>query len=148
MFCRKTDIFQMFSNRLGIAEVVIVLNQTIKQFFMFGSSNLSYLDWLEFFYSGMNWCCVYVRFTNGSRRLASAGKWFFPGRQFYQSIPVKLKHKSPANTILEYAIGLSPVPVTAYHYRQSIAAFLWIVGNKSGEVLYVPPGNNPLAICE
>ena len=44
-------------------------------------------------------------------------------------LPVKFQHESPANTIFENGVGLSPIPLTANSLGQRPTAFIGIVGD-------------------
>ena len=72
--------------------------------------------------------------------LPTAGEGFFPGRERNVPLPVKFQHESPANSIFECAIGLSPIPLTANSLGQRPTAFIGIVGDDLTEKIDVAGG--------
>lgn len=44
---KEDKVFEMFSNRLSIAQVMIVLNEAVEEFFFGCASNLHKLKWLN-----------------------------------------------------------------------------------------------------
>ena len=124
----------MFPNRLGVTEIMILLNQAVKELFMLGLSGQAELNGLELFHCGDNRRLVDIEFLSFfPLGLPTAGKGFFPGRECNVTLPVKLEHESSANPILEYAIGLSPIPFVANSQGQRSATFIRIVGDELTE---------------
>ena len=53
------------------------------------------------------------------------------------TIPVKLQHESPANTILKCAVGLNPITFAANSLGQCSTTLIRIVGNEFAEEIDV-----------
>jgi hypothetical protein len=54
----------MFPNRLGVTEIMILLNQAVKKLFMLGLSGQAELNGLELFHCGDNRRLVDIEFLN------------------------------------------------------------------------------------
>ena len=124
----------MFPNRLGVTEIMMLLNQAVKELFMLGLSGQEELNGLELFNCGDNSRLVDIEILSTFPfGLPTAGEGFFPGRECNVTLPVKLEHESSANPILEYAIGLSPIPFAANSQGQRSATLIRIVGDELTE---------------
>ncbi len=120
----------MFPNRLSVTEIMILLNQAVTKFFMPGSSGQAELNGLELFNCGYNRRLIDVEFLGFFLfGLSAAGEGPLPGRKCNVSLPVKLQHESPANSILEHAVGLSPIPFAANSQGQRSTTLIGIVGD-------------------
>jgi hypothetical protein len=61
---------------------------------------------------------------------------------------MKFQHKSPANSILERSVGLSPIPLTANSQGQGSTAFIGIVGDDLTEKVDVAGVYDTFTVCE
>lgn len=103
----------MFAYRLGVTEVMELLNKTVEQFFIRASSNLTKDNTLKFLYFG-----VYgvLRYGNFSRRFALGQGIVWCEFSWWKrevSLPLQLEHQATADNVFEIAIGLHPVPSSA-----------------------------------
>ncbi len=104
----------MLPNRLSVTEIMVLLNQAVKKLFMLASSDQTELNGLKFFNCGANRCQVDVEFLSFFQfDLPTAAEGFLSEGKCNVTLPVKFEHESPANPILEYAVGLNPIPFTA-----------------------------------
>lgn len=139
----------MFPNRLGVTKIMILLNQAVKKRFMLAFPDQTELNGLELFNSGENRCLVDVGFLDFfPLGLPPTSEWFLSWRKCNVALPVKLQHESPANPILECAVGLSPIPFMADSHRQSSTALVRIVGNELTEKANVVGGYGTSTVSE
>ena len=80
--------------------------------------------------------------------LPAAGKGFLSGWKSNIPLPVELQHESPANPILECAVGLSPVPFPADYLGQRSTALARIVGDNPTEKVDVVCAYSTFAVSE
>jgi hypothetical protein len=69
--------------------------------------------------------------------LPTAAEGFLSEGKCNVTLPVKFEHKSPANPILEYAVGLNSIPFTANSQGQGSTALIRIVGDELTEKIDV-----------
>ncbi len=102
---------------MAIAQVMIVLNETVEQFFCSGSPHL--LEFKRFYLREPTTHGALIEpyfpglFTINKR----IGGCAFFRRQPDMSGPVQLEHQTPADHILKGAVGLDPVPGQAQFFR-------------------------------
>lgn len=139
----------MLPNRLGVTEIMVLLNQAVKKLFIPGFSDQAKLNGLKFFNCGDNRCQVDVELFNFfSLGLPTAAECFLSGRECNIPLPVKFQHKSPANSIFEYAVGLSPIPLAANSQRQRSSALIRIVGDELTEEVDVVGAYGTFTVSE
>ena len=104
----------MFAYRLGVPQIMELLNKTVEQFFIGAFSNLTKGDRIKFFYFCMDGVLRYGnsfrRFTLGKRIIWCELPWW----KREMSLPLQLEHQAATDNIFEIAIGLYPVPGPAY----------------------------------
>ena len=124
----ENNIFQVLTNRLGIAQVMIMLDETIEQFFVGGSPHLFKMkQWADFFQPGIDWCCVYCnRFRPFSAILTGFAFW---RGLCDMSLPLKMEQQSPAYHIFWLSVMLCPVPGLAYSSGERTAGIIRVCGN-------------------
>ncbi len=131
------------------SEIMVLLNQAVKKVFMLGFSDQTKLNGLEFFNCGDNRCQVDVGFLSlFPFGLPTASERFLSGRKGDVPLPVKLKHESPANPILEYAVRLSPIPLAANSQGQRPTALIRVIGDKLTEKVDVVGAYGTFAVSE
>ncbi len=136
----------MFANWLRIAEVMVLLNQTVEKFFLGCSSDLVEVDWMETFYWGGNGGLTNF---NNSRRVLPTSRIVIvseSGRQSNVHTPFQLKQKPSANNIFELAIGLSPVPSLTKYSGDSRTAFAPMFFNNPAYEAEIILSNDPFAV--
>ncbi len=139
----------MFPNRLGVTEIMILLNQAVKELFMLGFSDQEELNGLELFNRGDNRCQVDVEFLDFFPfGLPTAGEGFLSGRKCNVPLSVKLQHESSANPILEYAVGLDPIPFSANSQGQRSTALVRIISDELTEKVDVVGSYDTFAVSE
>lgn len=139
----------MLPNRLGVTEIMVLINQAVKEVFMLGFSDQTKFNGLEFFNCGDNRCQVDVELLNFfSFGLPTAAECFLSGRKGNMPLPVKLKHESPANPIFENAIGLSPIPLAANSQGQRPATLIRIILDELTEEVDVVGVYGTFAVSE
>jgi hypothetical protein len=101
----------MFTDRLGVAQIMMTLDQTAEESILRGSPNLSELKFSELAQVAFN----PIRIA-GRHRLRAAGpnQWIGRGLTRFgqpdQSRPMPLKHHPPTDHVPKGSIGLNPVP--------------------------------------
>lgn len=139
----------MFSNRLSVTEIMILLNQAVTKFFMPGSSDQAELNGLELFNCGYNRRLIDVEYLGFFLfGLSAASERPLPGRERDVPLPVKLQHESPANSILKRTVGLSPIPLTANSQGQRSTALIGIVSDDLTEKVDIAGAYDTFTISE
>ena len=124
----------MFPNRLSVTEIMVLLNQAVKELFILGFPDQAKLNGLESFSCGDNRCQVDVEFLDFYPfGLPTTAERLFSGRKCNVTLSMKLQHESSANPILERAVGLDPVPFAADSQGQRSTALIRIVGDELKE---------------
>lgn len=139
----------MFPNRLGVTEIMVLLNQAVEELFILGFSDQAKLNRLEFFNYRDNRCQVDVEFLDFYPfGLPTTAERFLSGRKCNVALPVKLQHKSSANPILERAVGLGPVPFAADSQGQRSTALIRIVCDELTEEVDVVGAYGTFAVSK
>lgn len=142
------QILEMFANRLRIAEVVVLLNQTVEKLFLGGSSDLAQFDWDEAFDITCNRSLA--NFNNYRLIAATNGVIVdcFSWRQGDEQASLKLEQKPTADDILELSIGLPPVPGLTEHSGDSRTTVAPMFVNHSSDEGKIFLGDDPFAVGE
>lgn len=139
----------MFSYRLGVTEIMVLLYQAVKKLFLVCFSDLAELNRLELFDRGDKRSLDDAKALRFSLLgLSATSEWFLSGRKCNVALPVKLQHESPANSILECAVRLNPIPFTANSQGQSSTALIRIIVDELAEKVDVVGGYGTFAVCE
>ena len=114
---RIDDIFKLFADRMTIAQIMVVLDEAVKQFFRYCAANLTKSQGLDVRQFSLNRAVI-----NGDfRRLCAVDKRVVDttlfGRQPNIAGAVKLKHQASAHHIFKCSVGLNPIPGTAKLFR-------------------------------
>jgi hypothetical protein len=106
----KGHVFEMFPNRLAIAQIVMLADETIAKLLMWAPADLLKGDGEKGSNGAMDGCLINL---NPQRRLAvgqGIGKPAFGWGQLDPSLGLEEQQQAAADHVLEGAIGLTPVP--------------------------------------
>jgi hypothetical protein len=125
----KDQILQVFSNRLPIAQIMILGDETVEKFFQRAATNLLKCDRKKFLDR-----CIKRTFVHHHRLRRFAVQKGVPGgalsgRKYDMAFPFQAQQESPANHVFEVTVGLNPVPGVAYFLRQGTPAIFGMVCN-------------------
>ena len=140
----------MLPYRGGIAQIVVLLDQVIKELFLRRPSDLSQFDWGKVCQGSSDW-----RWTKIESRLGCLPSSLRvivvvnnPWRKSYQVVSLKLEQKTAADAIFELAVCLAPVPCLAELAGDEAATFASIVVNDLADETEIVLGNIPFAVGE
>jgi len=144
----ERDIFEVFADGSGKAEVVVSLYQPLVEFFQGGASHHT---------DGQRGKPGEGNLTGGIVDL-DLRRWlsrsFKPRRDHPRwwkgdvSFRMELEQETPADHVAGCSIGLGPVPETAQLLRYEEPAVVRITSNKFSHVLYIPFAEDPPTVSD
>ena len=114
---RIDDIFKLFAYWMTIAQIVVVLDEAVKQLFGPCAANLAKSQGFDVRQFSLNRAAINCDF----RRLCAVDKRVVDTTLFSRQpdMPgaMKFKHQAPAHHIFKGPVGLNPIPGTAKLFR-------------------------------
>ena len=120
----KRHIFEMLSNGLGIAKIMVFAYKAIEDFLKGSSANLHKVDGKQIGNRTMNGRvidCYSGWFLSLCKRV---GRSKFPGRQSNEAFRLQEKKQASADHVFKNTIGLPPIPFPANFLRNEAPAFI------------------------
>ena len=144
----KGHILEVLSDRLAIAQVVVLVDQTVTELLLRGPADLLEVDGKKGIDGAMDRCLInrdsVGRFAVGQ----GIGKLTLGLRQLDPALGFEEQQQATAHHIFEGAIGLSPIPCPAKLLRDEPPAPTGIGGNDppdNGDIRLI---DNPTAVCD
>lgn len=137
----KGNIFEVFSNRLCVAKIVVFAYKAIEDLLKGSSPYLLKLDGKQIGKITMNWRFIDV-YPGGFLSLCKrVGRGEFSGRQFNEAFRFQEKQKTSADHVLQDAIRLPPAPLPANFLRNETPAFFRMRLNNPVDGCYIVRGD-------
>jgi hypothetical protein len=143
----KGHVLEMFSNRLAIAQIVMLANETVAKLLLWASADLLKGYGEKGANGAMDGRLIN---PNPDRRLAvgqGIGKPAFGWRQLDPPLGFEEQEQAATDHVLEGAIGLTPVPCPAHLLGNEPSAPTGMGGNDLSDKGNIGLGDNPPAIC-
>ncbi len=114
---RVDDILKLFADRMTIAQIMVVLDEAVKQLFQPCATNLTKsqgFDLRQFALNKVLINCDFCRLCAVDKRVVDMMLF---GRQPDMPGAVKFKHQAAAHHVFKRAVGLNPIPGAAKLFR-------------------------------
>jgi hypothetical protein len=138
----------MLPHRLCVAEVMVLLDETIEERFVRCAPDLAKLQWPHVRKSTVDRSGVHP----GGRRHSTLDDVIVWPRAYRWKLDeprtVELEHKAAANHVAKLAVGLHPAPGFTQKLRESAAACLGVLGNKATDEQDVRRGDHTAAVLQ
>jgi len=125
----KGHVFEVLSNGLGIAKVMVLTYKAIKGLLKRSSANLLKVDGEQVGNRRMNRRFIDNYFGWFPSLCKRIGRGEFFGRQLNEAFRFQDKQQASANHVLEEPIRLSPIPLSTNFLRNEAAAFIRVCLN-------------------
>ena len=143
----KCNIFEMLSNRLSVAKIVVFAYKTIEYLLKTSSANLFKLDRKQVSDRTMNGRVIdgyYRWFLSFCKRV---GRSEFPGRQLNEAFWLQKEKQASADHVFKNTIRLLPVPFPTNFLRNEASAFVRMWLNNPPDSPDILPGDWSPPIC-
>jgi hypothetical protein len=132
----------VFAYRLGIAKIMILLQEAIEYGLGLAASYLHKLQRLDRPEAAVQFSGLDVwRLGSGANSQRVASNLPHPGK-FYDTAAMHLEHHSTADHIAEYTVGLNPVPFLAKQYGKFSPAGSGILPDELPDKRYIYVGKH------
>ena len=127
----KSNVFEVLSNGLSIAKVMVLAYEAVKDLLKGSSANLLKVDGKQVGNRTMNGRFIdrYFRWFLSFCEWVDRGE--FLGRQFDEAFRFQDKEQASADHVLEEPIRLSPVPLSANFLRNEAPALIRVCINNT-----------------
>lgn len=144
----KGYILEVLSDRLGVTQVVVLVNQTVTELFLRSPADLLEVDGKKCIDGAMDRCLINRDSVGWFAVGQGIGKLAFGRRQLNPPLGFEEQQQAAAHHIFEGAIGLPPIPCPAKLLRDKPPAPAGIGGNDppdNGDIRFI---DNPTAVCD
>lgn len=142
------QILEVFADRLAVAQVMVLPDQTVEKFFFRRPTNLSQFDRTKISEPAGNrrWAKIEGRrdvFSDPDLVVSTK-----PRRKSNNPFPFEFEEETTADTVFEVTVGLPPVPGLADPARDNAATLTPVSFYDLAEKGEIVPGNDSFAVGE
>ena len=138
----------MLAHRLAVAEIMKLMDKAVEQFFSGALPNLVQDNRSKFSHCGIDGILSYDNFFRRLTPGKRIGRGGFSRWQREVPFPLQFEHQSPADHVLEIAVGLHPVPCPAHLAGQLTATDVRLLYDEATNKVNVVIGDQSFAVCE
>ena len=145
---RVDQILQVFADRLAVAQVMVLPNQAVEKFFLRRPTDLPQFDGAKGMQGGSDRRRVEIEdggdgFFDTSSVVSTKRR-----RQSNRPVLFELEEQTPADTVLEVSVGLSPIPCFADPARDDAPALTPVSFYDLADIAEIVLGNDSFAVGE